>query len=245
MDDSPLSKLPGEVRNEIYQLALRHTSPIIICKNENEVMAVNSTPAMALTAVCRQMRKETLKIFYAVNSFTIQTEYFNSCYDSMIEDGDDFDPPDVLSSITAWLAHIGIENKNQIPHLCVDLGFFTIEEMYCMSEFYLQFALWEIVSLPLPSTVLHSSIAYEFTEMPFEEVHLTLEFVDFPLANKNTTESIVNAASVAAKENIPINFNRPSHESAIKRLGEKILDTINVVGMQDGLEQLTMDGSAD
>ena len=84
--------------------------------------------------------------FIELSRFTIQTEYFNSCYDSIIQERDYFDRPDLLSSITAWLAHIGSENKNQIPHLCIDLGLFTMDEMYQIREYFLQFAL---TSMPL------------------------------------------------------------------------------------------------
>ena len=57
MDDSPLNTLPAELRNEVYDLALSDETtdgfPIQITK-----------PESALTRACRQIRQETLAIYY-------------------------------------------------------------------------------------------------------------------------------------------------------------------------------------
>ena len=60
MDNSRFNGLPAEIRNEIWTLALSHTKPISIEKISEHT---------ALIATCRQIRDETRKMFWCVNTF--------------------------------------------------------------------------------------------------------------------------------------------------------------------------------
>lgn len=60
MDDSPLSRLPAELTNRIYEMALTFDSPLLL----NEIRKANG-----ITCACRQARSETRLIFWASNSF--------------------------------------------------------------------------------------------------------------------------------------------------------------------------------
>ena len=64
MDDSPLRRLPPELRNQIYTLAM--ALPKHPCTNGGE----HRDPP--LTQVCKEIRQDTLLMFYAVNTiFTL------------------------------------------------------------------------------------------------------------------------------------------------------------------------------
>lgn len=63
MNASPLARLPPELRNQIFELALTDVSGYIylrILRNHAQ-----------LTRVCRQLRAETLALFYSLHHFRI------------------------------------------------------------------------------------------------------------------------------------------------------------------------------
>ena len=60
MERSPFSKLPQELSNAIYSLAMTDTSSIEITKT--------SPPPLAQT--CRQVRAESLAVYYGMNEFS-------------------------------------------------------------------------------------------------------------------------------------------------------------------------------
>ena len=77
MDNSPLRKLPPEVRNIIYDLALRSKTgdchitstrhrPLVLVRGQD-----NRLP-LALTQACRAIRQETRDTFFAVNNFVVK-----------------------------------------------------------------------------------------------------------------------------------------------------------------------------
>lgn len=72
MDNSPLTQLPAEVRNRIYELALITAKAVVISKHER------SAPwqAPALLQSCRQIRKEGSWIYYSANIFTMNMDHF-------------------------------------------------------------------------------------------------------------------------------------------------------------------------
>lgn len=69
MDNSPLSKLPAEIRNEMYDLALKNDNCKITRQARLSCGSENKHP-LALTQTCRAVRQETQLTFFAVNTFT-------------------------------------------------------------------------------------------------------------------------------------------------------------------------------
>ena len=78
MNNSPLAKLPPEVRNRIYSFALTHDHPLKSkiarsrlgdepCCDE----ASQHTHISALSRTCKQVQNECTKLFYAANTFII------------------------------------------------------------------------------------------------------------------------------------------------------------------------------
>ncbi|PPJ51490.1 hypothetical protein CBER1_07970 [Cercospora berteroae] len=75
MENSPLGRLSSELRNEIYELALTADKPLTICSKLSLPSGTRRAPIgtqPALTKVCRQIRKETLTMFYHTNTFLIE-----------------------------------------------------------------------------------------------------------------------------------------------------------------------------
>jgi hypothetical protein len=58
MDNSPLGKLPPELRNHIYQYVMLSADGIIINKNDKGAVSLDNVD-LALTTLCRQSRLET------------------------------------------------------------------------------------------------------------------------------------------------------------------------------------------
>ncbi|KAK3639379.1 hypothetical protein LTR56_012547 [Elasticomyces elasticus] len=117
MDNAPLSRIPAELRNRIYELVLFQPYPIFLTtrlkKNVTEPYYI-CTPSlatqhpMALTNTCVAIYREAIKLFYAVNTF----EYEHS--------------PNFGSSSTSpayqFLEHIGHSNRLAICSLLFDVG---------------------------------------------------------------------------------------------------------------------------
>lgn len=70
--DSPLFRLPGELRNKIYEYALTNDQPVLVNSEGFEVPTLLST--------CHAIRSEAMSLFYLHNTFDILFEYFDSTW---------------------------------------------------------------------------------------------------------------------------------------------------------------------
>lgn len=70
--DSPLLKLPAELQNHIYSYALLRSHRIKVSKSQ---WVHHEAP---LLSVCRYIRKETTKMYFASNSFQLVFEDYDS-----------------------------------------------------------------------------------------------------------------------------------------------------------------------
>lgn len=67
--------LPGEIRDLIYELALISEKPTVaFCLDEYQLDGYQEATQPPLTRVNRQIRQESLLIFYEVNKFILRTE---------------------------------------------------------------------------------------------------------------------------------------------------------------------------
>jgi hypothetical protein len=76
---SPLLKLPAELRNRIYEYALRF---------DNGICQVNETagiPEPALLLTSKEIRREAIGIFYAVNEVHVELESFSPAMPILVE----------------------------------------------------------------------------------------------------------------------------------------------------------------
>ncbi|KAK3620630.1 hypothetical protein LTR56_023289 [Elasticomyces elasticus] len=78
MENSPLKKLPAELRNSIYELALWQSGGVSIGMIQTPQGFRWRSKAPALPSVCRQLRRETVEMFYSINRFTIRTKFIEA-----------------------------------------------------------------------------------------------------------------------------------------------------------------------
>lgn len=75
MDNSPLAKLPPELRNNIYELALHSLEPIVTYYDKHSTgfcnPYINRVHVLALPATCKQLRAETLNLLYSLLSVEV------------------------------------------------------------------------------------------------------------------------------------------------------------------------------
>ncbi|KAI7240917.1 hypothetical protein KC343_g4442 [Hortaea werneckii] len=73
MENSPIATLSAELRNQIYHLVLTHPEPIVITSSMSGgkvwSRVARRRKLLALTRTCRTIREESIKIFYAINTF--------------------------------------------------------------------------------------------------------------------------------------------------------------------------------
>ncbi|KAK5124311.1 hypothetical protein LTR85_002014 [Meristemomyces frigidus] len=75
MDNSPLARLPPELRNDIYELALTHDRPYIIPTEQRRRSGLSGR---GLMRTCRTVRAETTLLFYASNDFVFKCDSYYS-----------------------------------------------------------------------------------------------------------------------------------------------------------------------
>lgn len=87
MDSSPFVRLPPEMRNRIYELALSHHEPIevhAVCPNNRfnrpSVWPITQSRLRALTQTCKAIRAESSKLFFASNDFVLLPDLHSRKY---------------------------------------------------------------------------------------------------------------------------------------------------------------------
>ncbi|KAK3636411.1 hypothetical protein LTR56_014198 [Elasticomyces elasticus] len=113
--ESPFLRLPPELRNLFYELALQQPEPVVI-RRLGKVWPESRQPssqlphhAMALTATCRLIRQECGQLFYTLNSFVMLSRK-------------DVPWDDKLQLPELFLEQIGLSNRLALRSLTVDLG---------------------------------------------------------------------------------------------------------------------------
>ena len=106
---SSFLRLPAELRNHIYQMVLVKSDLIdTTCSSTfYKMQALVAQPA--LTKVCRQIRAETLPIFYGANVFLVAKRY------NCIMDWNIGSPP-----MDAWFQAVGRTSCRRFKHLYID-----------------------------------------------------------------------------------------------------------------------------
>ncbi|KAK4888661.1 hypothetical protein LTR27_012447 [Elasticomyces elasticus] len=105
MDKSPLSLLPPELRNLIYEIALHEPDGIVLETAQGKLTAPANTLALART--CRRLRNETHELFFDRNDFTVNCHYFSFG-----------DAPDDISIF----GFNGETAARRMDSICLDLG---------------------------------------------------------------------------------------------------------------------------
>lgn len=124
MDATPFARLPAELRNDIYTLALRtskiqvsadhrHGKPIVQRGRQRDAKNI-----MALTAVCKQAGRESLGIFYASNELILLAEVFSRTNHPAFKEI----AAGRFNFIRTWLLQIGPKARNALTNVKISLG---------------------------------------------------------------------------------------------------------------------------
>ncbi|KAK5743940.1 hypothetical protein LTR17_002278 [Elasticomyces elasticus] len=116
MDNSPLSRIPAELRNRIYELVLLQPKPITLTNlpKLNAMEPYTCAPYLAfqhptaLTMTCVAIHREASKLFYAINTF--------ECEHSPVYGTSS------TSSAHRFLVDIGCPNRLAIRSFSFDVG---------------------------------------------------------------------------------------------------------------------------
>lgn len=137
MDYSLFGRLPAELRNAIYEYSLQegHDGPenIYIGPERSDDMSPcklkvyqaaedhsnGSLLLCGLPATCKQLRRETLALYYSLNRFHFQTEYLKS----------DLEQKDlIIKRVLEWAQDIGISQSRQMRDVTISLASFKSQQ---------------------------------------------------------------------------------------------------------------------
>ncbi|KAK3069852.1 hypothetical protein LTR53_011488 [Teratosphaeriaceae sp. CCFEE 6253] len=136
MDDSPLRKLPPEMLNEIYKLALLVPEGITIVPHRPRPSASKCDPTalegrqspdlmgmLTLTMVCRELRGLTWSMFFATNRFTIHSDYIERSDNPRCEGI--CKKANTVIHVATFLRKFGHENARLAADVTIFLGVFA------------------------------------------------------------------------------------------------------------------------
>ncbi|KAK5740370.1 hypothetical protein LTR17_004633 [Elasticomyces elasticus] len=113
IQDCPLMRLPPELRDSIYELAVVEKYTLTISTISYDCNHQEShQPALAKT--CRQLRNEVLAVYFRSNNFAIRVAIYSDPY--VRELHDDF------RSVHAWLARMTAEHRRMLGKVIICSG---------------------------------------------------------------------------------------------------------------------------
>jgi hypothetical protein len=143
MDDSLLGKLPGELRNRIYEIAILQPDGVMRLNLSDDIpksdydypedMAIAQT-TLRLASTCQAIRSEVLSLFYASHHFTFNLSSFDSKRKFFIERADSL--KNDVRRLCGRLASIGTAHLASLKPVKVDLAnskIFTPDQRYVVS----------------------------------------------------------------------------------------------------------------
>ena len=117
MDNSPLQKLPREIRDHNYDIALHVYGGVRICDGDNGQgldTPLQNTKVLALTAMCKQISSESLPVFYVTKHFVFATGILIGMYWMSY-----LNP---LGNFSAWIDETGQDNHSSVRHVNIGCG---------------------------------------------------------------------------------------------------------------------------
>lgn len=131
MDTSSFAKLSGELRNRIYEYALREghegqesvdleqgwfDCPFHRCRvmNESRTGFVHPLDPLRVTGLpfaSKAIRRESLRLYYHLNSFYFETDYLKSKHKDRI-----------MERLMEWVQRIGLEQAREIRDVTISLS---------------------------------------------------------------------------------------------------------------------------
>lgn len=131
MDLSLFGKLSGELRNRIYEFALKdenaeaksvdleqgwfdcpfHRSKVMNSTRTGLVEPLEPLRLVGIPLTCKAMRYESLRLYYSLNRFTFETEYLKSKHKDRI-----------IERLVEWAHRIGLEQAREIKDVTIGLA---------------------------------------------------------------------------------------------------------------------------
>jgi hypothetical protein len=122
MEESPLYKLPGELRNRIYELALFQPGGITVfvsALRPHLFKPTDTSNILALTEICKDIRHESSPIVYETNKFSLISKYLGEQYSGDIRTARN---TQWETGLCVWLHQLGKRNVNALSHVEIDIG---------------------------------------------------------------------------------------------------------------------------
>lgn len=218
MDNSPLQRLPPELRDRIYEFVTTQDEQISIIVRTGK--PVTRGLDLRFMTVCKQMRDEANAIFYNANAFTIVTKYLET-------EGETSNPlaRKSFSGIQSWLAAIGPDGTKSLSRVCLDLGWYTVEGEHSRISELMNLAKHEIQLLSLPRKAVVLRAAY-FIEV-FPPIAHLMRYIDIPLSDIEAARQKLETTTSNSKKNMPpYAFNREIVHTTMELFKNGIFDIV-------------------
>jgi hypothetical protein len=139
MDDSPFAKLPGEIRNKIYEPVLYQRNGIHMQKHASSNGLIYSRPStragaknsvqrganvLAMAQTCKELRQECQALFFNLNTFHLKVVVW--CGSGVWSQQQRYVYRAHLNACKRWLLQIGPENAKAIQRLVIEGPFLRL-----------------------------------------------------------------------------------------------------------------------
>ncbi|KAK5118254.1 hypothetical protein LTR85_008234 [Meristemomyces frigidus] len=126
---SPLLRMPGELRNDIFELALTYSKPIVTSLSLEQKLVMQFSPdILALTQTCRQVYHECAGLFVSCNDFLVIGRAHLTDIDSKLQCSGE-ETAYALGPLNAFLSRIGSLNAKALTAVSVRLPIIDISDM--------------------------------------------------------------------------------------------------------------------
>ena len=123
MDDSPLQMLSPELRNTIYELVLYQPDGVVVSvwdgRPQLKRRAEQRNNPLALTQTCKQVREESVLLFYYINCFQLRSYQLDEV---MEKEAIDSSRIGWRGGLQKWIGNVGKFNLSQIGQLEIWTG---------------------------------------------------------------------------------------------------------------------------
>ncbi|KAK3649202.1 hypothetical protein LTR56_007042 [Elasticomyces elasticus] len=234
---SPLLRLPGELRTEIYKLVVDVEGTILIShrKADQKLFGVvldfePLSHSLALLQTCKQIHAEASPMFYSLNTFEIKAR--NNAGGAHLRNGADL----ALSTIPMFLAQIGSINAAALRHISFDMGAIRVQDTTAarrretVLNMIQELESW---SLFRPEWGLKASIRLLIDR---EDLENGMFLMIAPIDLSNVVNSVIDAArSLLDKVKLEAEGERPGQKEGFKMVWFLAKVAIDLLAAERGL----------
>lgn len=190
MEVSSLSKLPGELRNRIYELALFQCGGVTVFVSGTRphlFLPTETKNILGLTETCKYMRYEASPVFCQVNQFVLISKYLGERYTGDIHTTRN---TQWERGLAEWLRNLGERNVKALSHVEVDIGTSFLYNYVPSSE-----SIWRSVASVLDyfneKTLVFMKTELDWTYESRRAFAISIALNDFVAARKAVDDAIV------------------------------------------------------